>query len=156
VFSDAILLYYHTKKHRRSATKRSLGESACAIITRKNTVRGIMQHWLMKSEPAAFSFDDLTPERENRSLDGVRIIRPGISCGRCGEEYQVLFYFIPTANSLRWWASPKWCGRRIRLYRRDPEIGAFRLRLRPPDAPRWFMVDVRWKQSFARAVTLTR
>ncbi|NLI30515.1 MAG: EVE domain-containing protein [Nitrospiraceae bacterium] len=114
-----------------------------------------MQHWLMKSEPAAFSFDDLhaRPGRTDH-WDGVRNYQARNFMRQMRRGDQVLFYHsnceqpavVGIAEVVRE-AYPDFTAW-------DPKSVHFDA-ASTPDAPRWFMVDVRWKQAFARAVTLT-
>ena len=113
------------------------------------------RYWLLKSEPEAFSIDDLA-RAKNRTTrwDGVRnyqarnFLRDEIAVGD-----GVLFYH---SN-----ADPPSVAGTARVVRagypdpsqfdprddhRDPDS--------PPDAPRWFAVDIAFEATFADPVTL--
>lgn len=114
-----------------------------------------MQYWLMKSEPTTFSFDDLhaRPGRTDH-WDGVRNYQARNFMRQMRRDDQVLFYHsnceqpavVGIAEVVRE-AYPDFTAW-------DRTSGHFDT-ASTPDAPRWFMVDVRWKQAFTRAVTLT-
>ncbi len=112
-------------------------------------------YWLMKSEPDVFSFDDLKAEPgATAHWDGVRnyqarnFMRDQMKSGDL-----VLFYHsnceepgvVGVAEVVReaypdhtsWDPGSKYF---------DPKS--------TPENPRWFMVDVRWKEAFKRPVTL--
>ncbi len=113
------------------------------------------RYWLMKSEPESFSIDDLArAKKQTTRWDGVRnyqarnLLRDEISVGD-----RVLFYH---SNA----APPAVAGsaRVVRAGYPDPtqfdpedshcDPGS------PPDAPRWFAVDIAFEAKFARPVTL--
>lgn len=112
-----------------------------------------MSYWLMKSEPDAYSIDDL--ERDRRQpWDGVRnyqarnMIRDRMKPGD-----QAFFYHssceVPAVVGLMKIASepypdPTQFDRRSKYY--DPKSG--------PDAPRWYLVDVEFVRRTRRPVTL--
>ena len=113
------------------------------------------QYWLMKSEPDVFSLDDLKNEPDATAhWDGVRnyqarnFMRDQMQRGDL-----VLFYHsncqepgvVGVAEVVKE-AYPdhtSW----------DPDSKYFDPKS-TPDAPRWFMVDVKWKEAFKRTVTL--
>ena len=114
-----------------------------------------VKYWLMKSEPDVFSFDDLERSPERRTLwDGVRnyqarnLLRDEIKRGdrvfyyhSRGETPAVVGlarvarggYPDPTQFDPK----SKYC---------DPKS--------PPEAPRWFVVDIEYDKPLARPVTL--
>lgn len=114
-----------------------------------------MRYWLMKSEPSAYSIDDL--RREGRTFwSGVRnyqarnLMRDELKMGDL-----VLFYH---SN-----AAPPAAVGVARVVRegypdptaRDPDSPYHDARASETD-PRWFMVDVEFVEKFARAVPLER
>ena len=114
-----------------------------------------MQYWLFKSEPEAFSIDDLARAPGGRTgWDGVRnyqvrnMMRDVMHCGDRG-----LFYHsscdVPgvygTVEIVRaGYPEPSALDPRHRYY--DPESD--------PAAPRWYAVDVRITRRFAQPITL--
>lgn len=114
-----------------------------------------MRYWLMKSEPAVFSFDDLK-KRPNQTepWNGVRnyqarnylrdLMQPGDA---------VLFYHsscalpgIPGLAEIVSKAMPDPTQWEAHSPYFDPRSS--------PDNPRWVLVNVRWKEDFARHVSL--
>lgn len=114
-----------------------------------------MNYWLIKSEPDAFSIDDLK-RRPNRTepWDGIRnyqarnFMRDGMRVGD-----QVLFYHSsckpPGIVGIVEIAS----GAYPDPTQFDPESGYFDPKS-DPDDPRWLLVDVRFVRDFKRMVTL--
>jgi predicted RNA-binding protein with PUA-like domain len=113
------------------------------------------RYWLLKSEPEAFSIDDLA-RAKNRTTrwDGVRnyqarnFLRDEIAAGD-----GVLFYH---SN-----ADPPAVAGTARVVRAGyPDPTQFDAGdghhdpASPPDAPRWFAVDIAFDGKFARPVTL--
>jgi predicted RNA-binding protein with PUA-like domain len=114
-----------------------------------------MQYWLMKSEPTMFSLDDLHARpRRTDHWDGVRNYQARNFMRQMQEGDQVLFYHsnceqpavVGIAEVVRE-AYPDFTAW-------DPNSGHFDA-ASTPDAPRWLMVDVRWRNAFAEPVTLT-
>jgi predicted RNA-binding protein with PUA-like domain len=114
-----------------------------------------MKYWLMKSEPASFSIDDLArAPRKTTAWDGVRnyqarnMLRDEMQKGD-----QVLFYHssceIPgvagIAEVVRT-AYPDPTAFDAKHHHYDPDSD--------PDDPRWFMVDVRLVRKLKRVITL--
>ena len=113
------------------------------------------RYWLMKSEPEAFSIDDLARAKNGTTRwDGVRnyqarnFLRDDISLGD-----GVLFYHssvdppavVGTARVARaGYPDPTQFDPQDSHC--DPDS--------PPDAPRWFAVDIAFDEKFARPVTL--
>jgi predicted RNA-binding protein with PUA-like domain len=113
------------------------------------------RYWLMKSEPEAFSIDDLARAKNGTTRwDGVRnyqarnFLRDEISLGD-----GVLFYHssvdppavVGTARVARA-GYPDPTQFDPQDSHRDPDS--------PPDTPRWFAVDIAFEKKFARPVTL--
>ncbi len=114
-----------------------------------------MRYWLFKSEPEVFSLEDLK-NRPNGTThwDGVRnyqarnFLRDEIKKGDL-----VLFYHSSSATigaagvaevvSDGYPDHTAW----------DPKSNYYDP-TSTPENPRWFMVDIKWKQSFKRLVTL--
>jgi predicted RNA-binding protein with PUA-like domain len=114
-----------------------------------------MKYWLMKSEPASFSIDDLArAPRKTTAWDGVRnyqarnMLRDEMQKGD-----QVLFYHssceVPgvagIAEVVRT-AYPDPTAFDAKHHHYDPDSD--------PDDPRWFMVDVRLVRKPKRVITL--
>lgn len=111
-----------------------------------------MAHWLLKTEPEAFSIDDL--ERLDVSpWDGVRayMARNNLQAMKLGER--AFFYHSST--------DPKGIVGICEVVREaypdhtafDPESKYYDPRSKP-EAPTWFMPDVRFVKKFDRIVTL--
>lgn len=111
-----------------------------------------MAHWLLKTEPEAFSIDDL--ERLGTApWDGVRnyMARNNLQAMRLGER--AFFYHSST--------EPRGVVGVCEVVREaypdhtafDPESKYFDRRSKP-EAPTWFMPDVRFVERFPRMVTL--
>ena len=113
------------------------------------------RYWLMKSEPEAFSIQDLArAPRQTTSWDGVRnyqarnLLRDDLKVGD-----GVLFYHssvdppgvVGTAEVVRA-GYPDATQFDPRSGHHDPDAR--------PDQPRWYVVDVKYGQTFARPVTL--
>lgn len=110
--------------------------------------------WLLKTEPTSFSIAHLAAcRRQTTCWDGVRnyqarnMLRDDISVG---DEVFIYHSRLPpmaivgTATVTRaGYFDPS---------QFDPEDDHFDP-LSPPDAPRWFAVDIRLKETFARPVT---
>lgn len=113
-----------------------------------------MDYWLMKSEPTIFSFDDLLarPGRTDH-WDGVRNYQARNYLREMQKGDQVLFYHsnceqpavVGIAEVVRE-AYPDFTAW-------DPQSGHFDA-ASTPEAPRWFMVDVRGKQALNDPVSL--
>ncbi len=112
-------------------------------------------YWLMKTEPSAFSIDDLKADPDKTThWDGVRnyqarnIMRDLMKVGD-----EVLFYHsnckppgvvaLATVTREAYPDHTAW----------DPDEKYFDPKS-SPEAPRWFMVDITWKQDFSRIVSL--
>src|SRR5262249_51206470 len=114
-----------------------------------------MQYWLMKTEPTAFSLDDLAQApRQTTSWDGVRnfqarnMLRDQMKRGD-----QAFMYYSSTEQpgivgvmeiTKEGYPDPTAFDRKHHHY--DPDSD--------PAQPRWYMVDVKLKERFARIITL--
>lgn len=113
------------------------------------------KYWLMKSEPHVFSFDDLkNAPNSTTHWDGVRnyrarnFMRDEMKVGD-----QVLYYHsncdepgvvgIAEVVKESYPDHTSW----------DPDSKYFDPKS-TPDNPRWFMVDIKWKQALKRSVIL--
>lgn len=112
-------------------------------------------YWLIKSEPSCFSIDDLrNSPAETSPWDGVRnyqarnFMRDGM---RIGDQ---LFFYHSNCNP------PGIVGIAEVVSEAYPDYTAFDPDSDHPDAsstpeePRWFMVDVRFKEKFAHMIPL--
>ncbi|HSS39486.1 MAG TPA: EVE domain-containing protein [Polyangia bacterium] len=113
------------------------------------------RHWLMKSEPDVFSIDDLAKaKKQTTGWDGVRnyqarnLLRDEIAVGD-----GVLYYHssvdppavVGLARVVKaGYPDPTQFDPKSDYY--DPDS--------PPDAPRWFSVDIAFDRKLPRAVTL--
>ncbi len=115
-----------------------------------------MRHWLLKSEPDTFSFDDLKDRpRRTEPWNGVRnyqvrnFMRDDMSPGDLG-----FFYHsscpepgIPGVIEIASPARPDPTALDPESDYHDPKSD--------PDNPRWLLVDVAWKADFKRFVPLS-
>jgi len=114
-----------------------------------------MKYWLMKSEPEAFSIDDLMKKSKQTSCwDGVRnyqarnMLRDQIKKGDL-----ILFYHSSCQP-------PGIVGIAEVVRESYPDFTAFDLESKyydpksHEDNPRWFMVDVKLKEKFKHMITL--
>ena len=114
-----------------------------------------MKYWLMKSEPSAYSIDDLAKEpKKTTHWDGVRnyqarnFMRDDMKKGD-----KVLFYHS-NANP------PAIFGIAEVVKESYPDFSAFDSDSKYFDAkskqdnPRWFMVDIKFNQKFTRPLSL--
>lgn len=113
------------------------------------------QFWLMKSEPTVFSFDDLKARHLSTDhWEGVRNYQARNYMRQMKKGDLVLFYHsncetpgvVGTAEVTRETYPDHTAFDPLSNYY-DPKS--------KPDNPRWFMVDVKWKEAFLGMVTLT-
>ncbi len=115
-----------------------------------------MSHWLFKSEPGAFSVDDLAAAPGRRTCwDGVRnfqarnFMRDGMKRG------DLAFFYHSNC------AEPGIVGVAEVVREAYPDPTAFDPENKhydaesKPDSPRWLMVDVRLKRKLRRTITLS-
>lgn len=116
-----------------------------------------MQYWLFKSEPDAFSIDDLAAKpKQTEHWDGIRnyqarnFLRDNVRQGD-----QVLFYHssckdvgIAGLAEVVKEAYPDYSQFNPESKYFDPKAS--------PENPRWFMVDVQFKQKFPRVLSLQK
>lgn len=111
-------------------------------------------YWLMKSEPSVFSFDDLKKRPASTdSWEGVRNYQARNYMKQMKRGDLVLFYHsnceepgvVGLAEVVREAYPDHAAWSRASKYF-DPKS--------TPEAPRWFMVDVKWKRAFTRTVSL--
>jgi predicted RNA-binding protein with PUA-like domain len=114
-----------------------------------------MQYWLMKTEPTVFSIDDLArAPRSTTSWDGVRNFQArNMLRDQMKKGDQVFLYYSSTDV-------PGIVGVMEVTKEGYPDATAFDKKHDHYDAesdpknPRWYMVDVRLKERFARIITL--
>jgi len=115
-----------------------------------------MQYWLMKTEPTVFSIDDLArAPRSTASWDGVRNFQArNMLRDQMKKGDQVFLYYSSTdvpgivgvmEITKEGYPDPTAFDRKHHHYDADSD----------PKSPRWFMVDVKLKERFARIITLT-
>lgn len=112
------------------------------------------QYWLMKSEPSAFSIDDLmTAPRQTTCWDGVRNYQARNFMRSMAIGDQVLFYHSnadpPAAVGIAEvvkiaYADPTQFDKKDKHY--DPESD--------PATPRWDVVDIKYIRKFSLPVSL--
>lgn len=114
-----------------------------------------MQYWLFKSEPDTFSIDDLAASAgKTTAWDGVRnyqarnFIRDQMRVGDQGFFYHSSCAVPGIAGTvtLSKAAYPDYTQFDARHDHFDPDS--------TPDAPRWYMVDVKLQRKFRRLITL--
>jgi predicted RNA-binding protein with PUA-like domain len=114
-----------------------------------------MNHWLLKSEPATFSIDDLAASpKKTTAWDGVRnyqarnMLRDSIKKG------DVAFFYHSSC------AVPGIAGIVSVVKGGYPDVSAFDPKHdhydaeSSPEEPRWYVVDVKLERKFARVITL--
>jgi len=113
-----------------------------------------MNYWLMKTEPDEFSIDDLKRKKSEpwtgvRNYQARNYMRDGM---RKGDG--VLFYHsscaVPGVAGIAEVAAPAYAD----PTQFDPKSAYFDAGS-PRDAPRWLMVDVKYKRKLERIITLT-
>lgn len=112
------------------------------------------QYWLMKSEPSAFSIDDLRrASRQTTGWDGVRNYQARNFMRSMAIGDRVLFYHsnadppavVGIAEVVKTaYADPTQFDKKDEHY--DPESD--------PSAPRWDMVDIKYIRKFSQPVSL--
>jgi predicted RNA-binding protein with PUA-like domain len=112
------------------------------------------KYWLMKTEPTVFSFDDLKAQsRATDHWDGVRNYQARNFMLEMNKGDLVLFYHSNCEH-------PGVVGIAEIVREAYPDHTAFDPQSQyydpksPPEKPRWFMVDIRWKEDFGRMVSL--
>jgi predicted RNA-binding protein with PUA-like domain len=113
-----------------------------------------MRYWLMKSEPSAFSIDDLArAPKQTTSWDGVRNYQARNLLREAAVGDGVIFYHSSADP-------PAAAGTATIARAAYPDATQFDPKSdyydegSTKDEPRWFVVDVKFEQKFARAVTL--
>lgn len=114
-----------------------------------------MNYWLLKSEPSAFSFDDLeaSPKRET-CWDGVRNYQARNFMRDAMQEGDLAFFYHSSC------AEPGIAGIAQIVSSAYPDHTAFDPTDKhfdaasDPDNPRWYMVDVRFERKLARPISL--
>ncbi len=112
------------------------------------------KYWLMKTEPTIFSFDDLKAQpKQTDHWDGVRNYQARNYMLEMRKGDLVLFYHSNCDQ-------PGVVGIAEIVREAYPDHTAFDLQSQyydpksPPEKPRWFMVDVQWKEDLKRTVLL--
>jgi len=114
-----------------------------------------MKYWLMKSEPDAFSIDDLKNSPGGTApWDGVRNYQARNFMREMSPGDLAFFYHSSCAQ-------PGIVGIMEIIRRTYPDATAFNPAdehydpKSRPDNPRWYMVDVRYKRALKRLITLS-
>ncbi len=113
-----------------------------------------MRYWLMKSEPSVFSIDDLArAPKQTTSWDGVRNYQARNLLREAAVGDGVIFYHSSADP-------PAAAGTATIARAAYPDATQFDPKSdyydegSTKDEPRWFVVDVKFEQKFARAVPL--
>jgi predicted RNA-binding protein with PUA-like domain len=112
-----------------------------------------MAYWLMKSEPHAFSIDDLQRVGTN-SWDGVRNYQARNMIRDEMKKGDLAFFYHSSCKEPGIVGLMTICREG---YTDDIEFGRKGKRIKgnkDPDNPTWFMVDVRYKRKLNRNITL--
>lgn len=114
-----------------------------------------MNYWLMKSEPEAFSIDDLaTRPNQIEHWDGVRNYQARNMLRDQMKKGDLAFFYHSNCNP------PGIVGIVEIVKDGYPDFTAFEANSKyydpdsKPDKPRWFMVDVQLKRKFKRIISL--
>jgi len=114
-----------------------------------------MNYWLMKSEPESFSIDDLAARpRQTEPWDGVRNYQARNMLRDQMKKGDLAFFYHSNCNP------PGIVGIVEIVKEGYPDFSAFEANSKyydpasKPDNPRWFMVDVKFKQKFNRLISL--
>ena len=114
-----------------------------------------MNHWLFKSEPDAFSIDDLgKAPKQTSAWDGVRNYQARNMLRDSIKKDDLAFFYYSSC------AVPGIAGIVSIAREGYPDISAFDAKSdhydpdSKKDAPRWFVVDVKLLRKFNRIVTL--
>ena len=115
-----------------------------------------MSHWLMKSEPDAFSIDDLKSRpRKTEPWDGVRNYQARNFMRDDMKKGDLIFFYhsnckVPGIVGVAEVASKPYPD----PTQFDPD-SKYHDPKSDPDDPRWILVDVRYKRHFRRVVSLS-
>lgn len=114
-----------------------------------------MQYWLMKSEPDTFGIDDLKKmPRQTEHWDGVRNYQARNMLRDEMQKGDLVFFYHSNCKQ------PAIVGIAEITREGYPDHTAFDPRGKyfdpksDPDKPRWYMVDVRYKRTLKRPITL--
>ncbi|MGI9307868.1 MAG: EVE domain-containing protein [Gammaproteobacteria bacterium] len=113
-----------------------------------------MAYWLMKSEPHAFSIDDLKTVKRN-SWDGVRNYQARNMTRDDMKKGDLAFFYHSNCKE------PGIAGVMSIVREGYPDTITFgrkgkKVKANPdPSNPTWFMVDVKYKRKFKRTIPLT-
>lgn len=114
-----------------------------------------MQRWLMKSEPNEFSIDDLKASPKQTGMwDGVRNYQARNMMRDEMKKGDLVFFYHSNCDE------PGIVGVMEVVKEGYPDPTAFDSQdahfdpKSDPDAPRWFLVDVKFKRKFKRTITL--
>lgn len=114
-----------------------------------------MKYWLLKSEPGAYSIDHLKSEKDKIThWDGVRNYQARNFMRDEMEKGDLAFFYHSNCKA------PGIVGVVQVVKESYPDFTAFDPEdhhydpKSDPDKPRWFMVDVKFKQKFKQTITL--
>ncbi|MGR9092426.1 MAG: EVE domain-containing protein [Gammaproteobacteria bacterium] len=114
-----------------------------------------MQRWLMKSEPSEFSIDDLKASSKQTDMwDGVRNYQARNMMRDAMKKGDLVFFYHSNCEE------PGIVGVMEVVKEGYPDPTAFDSQdshfdpKSDPDAPRWYLVDVKFKRKFKRTITL--
>ena len=115
-----------------------------------------MNYWLMKSEPDAFSIDDLQKARGKKDhWDGIRNYQARNMMRDAMKKGDLVFFYHSNCRG------PGIAGIMKIVREGYPDHTAFDLRSKyydpksDPDNPRWFMVDVQFVRKLSRVIPLS-
>ena len=115
----------------------------------------IMHYWLMKSEPTAFSIDDLiNSPKQTSHWDGVRNYQARNTMRDQMQVGDKAFFYHSSTNP------PGIVGIMAIVKKAYPDFTAFDINDShydagsKPENPRWFMVDVRFERKLKRLIPL--
>ena len=116
-----------------------------------------MNNWLMKSEPATFSIDALAAQpRKTTAWDGVRNYQARNMLRDSMKKGDLAFFYHSSCDV------PGIAGIVSIVKNGYPDATAFDRKhdhydaSSTPDAPRWYVVDVKLERTFERIITLDR
>ena len=115
-----------------------------------------MNYWLMKSEPDAFSIDDLIAcPKKTEHWDGIRNYQARNMMRDEMKKGDLIFFYHSNANPIGIVGIAKVAKEAY------PDFTAFDPNAKyydpknDPDKPRWFMVDVKFVRKLKRVITLS-
>ncbi|ETX11074.1 EVE domain-containing protein [Marinomonas ushuaiensis DSM 15871] len=109
-------------------------------------------YWLMKSEPDAFSIDDLKEKRQS-PWDGVRNYQAR-NLMKTMEEGDLVFFYHSSCSPAGIVGTAKVCKKAYADYTSWDKNSAYFDSKSTPENPRWFMVDIEFIEKWSEILTL--